>query len=68
MRTRLLGFIAAAILAALAAVAPVAQAAQAAVHGVDGQTCIDGGGSVEYESAQGSWVCVGGASGGQPIN
>ncbi|MGZ9934125.1 hypothetical protein ACXNSR_30090 [Streptomyces sp. NC-S4] len=65
MRTRLLGFIAAALLVALGAVAP---AAQAAVHGVDGQTCIDGGGSVEYESAQGSWVCVGGTSGGQPIN
>ncbi|MCX4630422.1 MULTISPECIES: hypothetical protein [unclassified Streptomyces] len=65
MRTRLLGLIAAVILAALGAVAPVAQAALPAI---DGQTCMDGGGTVEYESTQGSWICVDGSYNGKPID
>ncbi|MFF4423738.1 hypothetical protein ACGFNX_36890 [Streptomyces sp. NPDC048723] len=65
MRTRLCGFIAAVIMAGLGAVAPVAQAA---VPTIDGQTCLDGKGSVEYESAQDSWICVGGSHDGAPID
>ncbi len=64
MRTRLLGFIAAVILAGLGAVGSVAQAA---VPRVDGQTCVSGGGTVEYDSGSGLWSCVGGTHGGQPI-
>ncbi|MFD9478629.1 MULTISPECIES: hypothetical protein [Streptomyces] len=65
MRTRLLGFIAAVMLAGLGALVP---AAHAAVPTIDGQTCMDGGGSVEYESAQGSWICVDGSYNGKPID
>ncbi|PWK74883.1 hypothetical protein BCL76_101617 [Streptomyces sp. CG 926] len=65
MRTRLLGFIAAVILAGLGAAAPVVQAA---VPAIDGQRCMDGGGSVEYESAKGSWICVDGSYNGKPID
>ncbi|MCM9082644.1 MULTISPECIES: hypothetical protein [Streptomyces] len=65
MRTRLLGFVAAVVLAALGALAP---AAQAAVPAIDGQTCMDGGGTVEYESAQGSWICVDGSYNNKPID
>ncbi len=65
MRTRLLGFIAAVMVAGLAATAPVAQAA---VPAIDGQTCMDGRGTVEYESAQDSWICVDGIYDGQSID
>ncbi|MFA7762740.1 hypothetical protein [Streptomyces sp. NRRL S-448] len=65
MRTRLCGFIAAMIMAALGAVVPVAQAA---VPTIDGQMCLDGKGSVEYESAQDSWICVGGSYNGASID
>lgn len=64
MRTRLLGFTAAVILAALGAMGPVAQAA---VPSVDGQTCMAGGGSVEYDSGAGLWSCIGGDHDGEPI-
>ncbi|MFE2283648.1 hypothetical protein ACFXDJ_05665 [Streptomyces sp. NPDC059443] len=65
MRTRLLSFIAAMMLAALGAVAPVAHAAAPTI---DGQTCMDGKGTVEYESAKGSWICVDGKYDGKPID
>ncbi|MGW7438456.1 hypothetical protein [Streptomyces sp. NPDC054849] len=65
MRTRLLGFITAALLVAFGTMAPVAQAA---VPTIDGQTCMDGGGTVEYESTKGSWICVDGESNGKPID
>ncbi|MFE5675943.1 hypothetical protein ACFQ7B_37820 [Streptomyces erythrochromogenes] len=65
MRARLLGFTAAAILAALAVMAP---AAQAAVPAIDGQMCTEEGGTVEYESTKGSWICVDGKHNGKPID
>ncbi|MFD0267003.1 hypothetical protein ACFVGY_10445 [Streptomyces sp. NPDC127106] len=65
MRTRLIGFIAAVILAAPGA---MTHGAQAAVPAIDGNTCIKGGGSVEYESTKGSWVCVDGDFNGKPID
>lgn len=65
MRTRLLALIAAAILAALGAATP---AAQAAVPAIDGQMCTDGGGTVEYESTKGSWICVDGTHNGKSID
>ncbi|MEU4123711.1 hypothetical protein [Streptomyces virginiae] len=69
MRTRLLGLIAAALLAASGAVVPLAQAvAHAAVPAIDGNTCVDGGGTVEYESTKGSWICVDGDYDGKPID
>lgn len=60
MRTRLLGFTAAVILAALGAMGPVAQAA-------DGPTCVAGHGTVEYDSSTGLWTCMGGKHDGEPI-
>ncbi|KOU83475.1 hypothetical protein ADK94_21075 [Streptomyces sp. XY593] len=66
MRTRLPGAIAAALLIVSGALAPAVQAT--AVPTVDGQTCIDGRGSVEYESTQDSWICVGGSYDGQRID
>ncbi|KJK44177.1 hypothetical protein ACFCYM_28295 [Streptomyces sp. NPDC056254] len=65
MRTRLVGLIAAAVLAALGAGLPVAQAA---VPAIGGQMCVDGGGTVEYESVRGSWICVDGKYDGKPID
>ncbi|MFD9305449.1 hypothetical protein ACFWCB_22820 [Streptomyces sp. NPDC060048] len=64
MRTRLLGFITAVVLAVLGAMSP---AAQAAVSDVDVNTCTKGGGSSEYESATGLWTCIGGAHDSEPI-
>ncbi|MEV0410454.1 hypothetical protein AB0I68_06455 [Streptomyces sp. NPDC050448] len=66
MRTRLLGFTAAVILAVLGVMSP---AAQAAVPAVDAHTCTDvGKGSVEYNSATGLWTCIGGKYDGEPID
>ncbi|MFE7182347.1 hypothetical protein [Streptomyces erythrochromogenes] len=65
MRTRLPGLIAAVMLAALGAIAP---AAQAALSDIDGDTCVSGGGTVEYESTKGSWICVDGKHNGKPID
>ncbi|MFG2119922.1 hypothetical protein [Streptomyces sp. NPDC048710] len=64
MRTRLLGFTAALVLAALGAMSPVAQAA---VPAVDAQKCVTGGGSVEYDSDAGLWTCIGGKYDRDPI-
>ncbi|MFH9793524.1 hypothetical protein [Streptomyces virginiae] len=65
MRARLLGLTAAAIFAALGVMAPAAQAAPPAI---DGQMCTEEGGTVEYESTKGSWVCVDGKHDGKPID
>ncbi|MFG2985207.1 hypothetical protein ACGFYQ_28765 [Streptomyces sp. NPDC048258] len=65
MRRRLLGFTAAVILTALGAMGSVAQAA---VPGVDGQTCMSGGGTVEYDSDTGRWICVDGKYNDEPIS
>ncbi|MFJ6782013.1 hypothetical protein [Streptomyces yangpuensis] len=65
MRTRLLGMVVVVVLAALGGVTPVAQAA---VPAIGGQKCVDGGGSVEYESTKGSWICIDGTYDGQPID
>lgn len=65
MRTRLLGFTAAVILAVLGAVGPVAQAA---VSGVDGHKCMSNGGEVKYDSGTGLWTCIGGKYDGEPIS
>lgn len=64
MRTRVLGFIAALILAALGATVPVTQAA---VPAVTGPVCVDEGGKVEYDSTTGLWTCIGGAYDGEAI-
>ncbi|MFF1337269.1 hypothetical protein ACFVYT_05020 [Streptomyces sp. NPDC058290] len=64
MRRRLLGFIAAAVLAVLGVMGP---AAQAAVSDVDVETCTKGGGTSEYESATGLWTCIDGRYNGEPI-
>lgn len=66
MRTRLLGFSAAVVVAVLALLGPAAQAATPG-PGVDAQTCVSGGGSVEYDSATGQWTCVGGTYNTTPI-
>ncbi|WP_329573885.1 MULTISPECIES: hypothetical protein [unclassified Streptomyces] len=68
MRTRLLGFTAALILAALGAMGPVAQAAVLAVPATDGPACVRGGGTVQYDSGAGIWTCVGGSHDGESIN
>ena len=65
MRTRLLAFTAAVIIAALGAMGPVAQAA---VPGVGGQKCMAGGGKVKYDSGTGLWTCIGGKYDGEPIS
>ncbi|UUU40761.1 hypothetical protein [Streptomyces sp. NBC_00162] len=57
MRTRLLGFTAALVLAVLGAAVPVAQAA---VPTVTGPKCVEGGGTVEYDATTGLYTCVGG--------
>ncbi|MEU7726713.1 hypothetical protein AB0B78_15940 [Streptomyces sp. NPDC040724] len=64
MRTRLLGFTAAFVLAALCATIPVAQAA---VPAVTGPVCVEGNGTVEYDSTAGQWICLGGDYGGELI-
>ncbi|MBT2408107.1 MULTISPECIES: hypothetical protein [unclassified Streptomyces] len=68
MRTRLLGFTAALMLAALGAVGPVAQAAVPAVTAIGGPACVKGGGTVEYDSGAGIWKCVRGSHDGESIN
>ncbi|MFB6805114.1 hypothetical protein [Streptomyces sp. NPDC056387] len=65
MRTRLLTFIAAAILAALGAVAP---AVQAAAPGIDAPGCRHTHGTVQYDPGSGRWICVGGSHDGESIN
>ncbi|MFJ9944122.1 hypothetical protein [Streptomyces erythrochromogenes] len=65
MRTRLPALVAAVVLAVLGAIAPTAQAARPAI---DGNTCVGGGGTVEYESTKGSWICVDGSYDGKPID
>ncbi|MFB7180564.1 hypothetical protein ACFCYI_23035 [Streptomyces sp. NPDC056257] len=64
MRARLLGFTAALVLAALGATIPVAQAS---VPAVTGPVCVDGGGTVEYDSTAGQWICLTGAYDGELI-
>ncbi|MFD6973249.1 hypothetical protein [Streptomyces sp. NPDC059949] len=68
MRTRLLGFTAALLLAALGAMGPTAQAAVPAVPAIDGPSCVQGGGTVEYDSGAGIWTCVSGSHDGESIN
>ncbi|MFD9516235.1 hypothetical protein [Streptomyces sp. NPDC059979] len=71
MRTRLLGFTAALLLAALGAMGPTAQAAVPAVPAVPaigGPSCVQGGGTVEYDSGAGIWTCVSGSHDGESIN
>lgn len=65
MRTRLLGFATAVILAVLGIMSP---AAQAAAPAVDTPTCLAGTGTVEYNSATGLWTCIGGEHDGEPID
>ncbi|MFE9931426.1 hypothetical protein [Streptomyces sp. NPDC005533] len=64
MRARLLGVTAALALAVLGATVPVAQAA---VPAVTGPVCVDGSGTVEYDSTAGQWICLGGAYDGELI-
>ncbi|MET9963258.1 hypothetical protein ABZ128_30035 [Streptomyces sp. NPDC006326] len=64
MRTRLVGFTAALMLAVLGAAVPVAHAV---VPAVTGPTCVKGKGSVEYDSGTGLWTCIGGKYDGQSI-
>ncbi|MFE9463832.1 hypothetical protein ACFYNW_09205 [Streptomyces virginiae] len=67
MRTRLLEITAAVVLTVFgAALAPAAQAAT--VPAIDGDKCMQGKGSVEYESTRDSWVCVDGTYDGEPID
>ncbi len=66
MRTRLLEIIAAVVLTVVGALAPAAQAA--AVPAIDGDTCMRGKGTVEYESTRDSWICVDGKYDGEPID
>ncbi|MDX6763575.1 hypothetical protein SIN09_30285, partial [Streptomyces sp. F8] len=63
MRTRLPAIIAAVVLTVFGALAPAAQAA--AVPAIDGQKCMDGKGTVEYESTKDSWICVDGKYDGE---
>ncbi|MEU8843903.1 hypothetical protein AB0D97_33100 [Streptomyces roseus] len=65
MRTRLLTFVASAILAALGAVAP---AVQAAAPGIDEPGCKQGHGTVQYDPGSGRWICAGGSHDGESIN
>ncbi|WP_329192085.1 MULTISPECIES: hypothetical protein [unclassified Streptomyces] len=64
MRTRLLGFISALVLAALGAAVPVAQAAAPAVTG---PACVAAHGKVVYDSGTGLWTCIGGRYDDEPI-
>ncbi|MCB5183293.1 hypothetical protein [Streptomyces antimicrobicus] len=68
MRTRLLGFLVAALLAVLAAAAPTVQAADPSpTPTVTSQECTAGGGSVEYDSDKGQWSCIGGEHDGEAV-
>ncbi|QES55274.1 hypothetical protein DEJ51_14655 [Streptomyces venezuelae] len=64
MRTRLLGFTTAVVLALLGASVP---AAQAAAPAVTGPQCTQSQGSVEYISTTSLWTCIGGAYDGELI-
>ncbi|MFI5984626.1 hypothetical protein ACIBEA_27590 [Streptomyces sp. NPDC051555] len=64
MRTRLLGFVAAVVLAVLGAAGPPAQAAAPAITGPQ---CVAGGGTLQYDSVAAGWVCVGGSQDTEPI-
>ncbi|MEU9145294.1 hypothetical protein [Streptomyces sp. NPDC048349] len=64
MRTRMLAFTAALVLAALGAAVPVAQSA---VPAVPGPTCESTKGTVEYDSVTGQYVCEGGKHDGERI-
>ncbi|MCX5146630.1 hypothetical protein OHB36_07465 [Streptomyces sp. NBC_00320] len=69
MRKRLLGFIAALMLAVLGLMGPAAQAAvSVSVPAVDEPKCMKAKGTVEYESATGLWTCIGGTYDGEPID
>jgi hypothetical protein len=68
MRTRLLGFAAALMLAALSAMGAIAQAATDAAPAVDRPTCEKGLGRVQYDPVSGIWICVGGTYNGESIN
>ncbi|KIF06444.1 hypothetical protein PL81_07475 [Streptomyces sp. RSD-27] len=65
MRTRLLGFIVTGMLAILGFATP---AAPATPPSVDSQTCMAGGGTVDYDSGTGLWTCVGGTHDREPIS
>ncbi|MCX4526409.1 MULTISPECIES: hypothetical protein [unclassified Streptomyces] len=65
MRTRLLAFAAAVILATLGVVAP---GVEAAVPRVDVQTCQAEGGGAQYDATRGGWTCVGGSHDGEAIS
>lgn len=64
MRTRLLGFTTAVVLAVLGAAVPAAHAAAPAVTGTE---CKRYGGSEEYVSTTGLWTCIGGTYDGELI-
>ncbi|WP_030727630.1 hypothetical protein [Streptomyces sp. NRRL S-237] len=64
MRTRILAFATALVLAALGAAVPVAQAAAPAVTGTE---CKASGGTVEYISTTGLWTCLNGGYNGELI-
>lgn len=64
MRTRILAFTAALVLAALGAAVPVAQAAAPAIPG---PTCTAAGGTVEYDSGTGQYKCADGEHDGELI-
>lgn len=65
MRTRILGFIAALVLAVLGTAVPVASAV---VPTVTGPECVaDKVGKVEYDSGTGLYTCIGGEHDGEPI-
>ncbi|MGW6575056.1 hypothetical protein ACWGAN_23245 [Streptomyces sp. NPDC054945] len=64
MRTRILTFAAALVLAALGAAVPVAQATAPAIPG---PMCTAGGGTAEYDSATGQWTCNDGVHDGELI-
>ncbi|THA44958.1 hypothetical protein [Streptomyces sp. A1136] len=64
MRTRIIGFISALVLASLGAAVPVAQAV---VPTATGPACVAGKGRVVYDSGTGLWTCIGGKYDGEPI-
>ncbi|MFD9481349.1 hypothetical protein [Streptomyces nojiriensis] len=64
MRTRILAFAAALVLAALGVAVPVAQAAAPAIPR---PTCTAAGGAVEYDPTTGQWTCSGGVHDGELI-
>ncbi|MGO4463000.1 hypothetical protein AB4039_37825 [Streptomyces sp. M-16] len=66
VRMRIFGFPVAAA-AAVAVLGLMGPAARAAAPAVDAQTCVAAGGSVEYDSATGQWVCIGGTYNKEPV-